>query len=208
MLASIFILGVAAVTKRAPNFLVILSDDQGFGDVSHNCDNSTGIPMCPHTPHLDSLATSPNTALFNRFYAAAGVCSPTRASLLTGRTNDRDCINFALDCADEDPAPNCAMGKTGALPWEEFTIAKAAKQSKLGDYATVFLGKWHLGDLWDKNLPDQNKRWPVSNPGHAGYDEWISTQAEASNSMPNWYTSPAQTKTVRLLPLSTIPSTV
>jgi arylsulfatase A-like enzyme len=79
------------------------------------------------------------------------------------------------------------MGKNGALPWTEFTVAKAAKASKLGDYATIFLGKWHLGDLWNKRLPGQHNLpgATVSSPGNAGFDEWLSTQAEASNSMPN-----------------------
>jgi hypothetical protein len=89
---------------------------------------------------LDSLALSENTALFSRFYAAAGVCSPTRAAYLTGRTNERDCIHFALNCDSENPAPGCSQGK--GLPWSEFTTAKAAKKSKLGDYATIMLGKY------------------------------------------------------------------
>jgi hypothetical protein len=49
-----------------------------WGDNSYNCENSTG--MCANTPNLDALASSPHTALFHRFYSAAGVCSPTRYS--------------------------------------------------------------------------------------------------------------------------------
>ena len=78
------------------------------------------------------------------------------------------------------------MGRLGGLPHTEFTIAKAAKKSTLGDYATIQLGKWHLGDLWDKKLPGMSpEKFSVSNPGHAGFDEWLTTQAEASNSDPN-----------------------
>ena len=51
---------------------------QGFGDSSYNCENSTG--MCAQTPNLDALALSDSSALFSRFYSAAGVCSPTRAA--------------------------------------------------------------------------------------------------------------------------------
>lgn len=103
--------------------LHVTQDDQGFGDSSYNCQNSSG--MCARTPNLDALALSPHSALFSRFYAAAGVCSPTRAAYLTGRTNERDCIHFALNCDSEDPADGCSQGK--GLPWSEFTTAKAAK---------------------------------------------------------------------------------
>lgn len=120
-----------------PNIITILTDDQGFGDSSYNCENSTG--MCAHTPNLDALALSQNSALFSRFYSAAGVCSPTRAAYLTGRTNERDCIHFALNCDSENPADNCSQGV--GLPWSEFTTAKAAKASKLGDYNTIMIGK-------------------------------------------------------------------
>jgi arylsulfatase A-like enzyme len=154
------------INPTAPNILVILSDDQGWGDIEYNCDNSTG--MCAHTPNLHKLAMGDRSAYFHRFYAAAAVCSPTRAAILTGRTNDRDCIHNALPCDNENPAPTCAQGAGGALPTSEFTVAKAAKASPLGDYATIQLGKWHLGDIWDKKIPGMNKKWPVSSPGGAG----------------------------------------
>eukprot|EP00040_Diaphanoeca_grandis_P039447 m.259066 g.259066 ORF g.259066 m.259066 type:complete len:628 (-) comp37543_c0_seq1:99-1982(-) len=166
--------------KKAPHIITILTDDQGFGDSSYNCENSTG--MCANTPNLDSLALSSNTALFSRFYSAAGVCSPTRAAYLTGRTNERDCIHFALNCDSENPADGCCQGK--GLPWSEFTTAKAAKKSTLGDYATIMIGKWHLGDLWPKtNLKCYEGNY--SSPTQHGFDDWMLTQAEASNSMPN-----------------------
>ena len=174
---------VAAVP--APNILILLTDDQGWGDNQYNCDNSTN--MCPHTPNLAEFAQSPNSALFHRFYSAASVCSPTRSAILTGRTNNRVCIDSALPCCSENPAPSCSMGgHVRGLPHTEFTAAKAAKASKLGDYATIHLGKWHLGDLWDKKLPGMSPdKWSVSSPGDQGFDEWMTTQAEASNSMTN-----------------------
>jgi len=114
---------------------------------------------------------------------------------LTGRTNNRDCIDTALPCDNEDPAPTCSMGRYGGLPHTEFTFAKAAKKSKLGDYATIHLGKWHLGDLWDKRLPGMSpEKFSVSNPGHAGFDEWLTTQAEASNSDQNCGCFPVEHK--------------
>ena len=173
-----------SASKVAPNILVILTDDQGWGDLDYNCDNSTA--MCATTPNLRSLATSPGSTYFHRFYAAAGVCSPTRASILTGRTHQRDCINFALSCCQEDPAATCAAGNTGALPTNEFTISDAAHASKLGDYKTIQMGKWHLGDFWDKKLPGMNKMYPVANPITSGhFDTWFTTEAEVSSSKPN-----------------------
>ena len=73
----------------------------------------------------------------------------------------RDCINFALSCCQEDPAATCAAGNQGTLPNSEFTFADAAKASPLGKYAVLHVGKWHLGDLWDKKLPGMNKKWSV-----------------------------------------------
>jgi arylsulfatase A-like enzyme len=178
------VFATAAAGTVAPNILVILTDDQGWGDLDYNCDNSTA--MCATTPNLRALATSPGSTYFHRFYAAAGVCSPTRASILTGRTHQRDCINFALSCCQEDPAATCAAGNTGALPTNEFTISDAAHASKLGDYQTIQMGKWHLGDFWDKKIPGMNKQYPVANPITSGhFDTWFTTEAEVSSSRPN-----------------------
>ena len=62
---------VQASASDAPNVLVILSDDQGWGDVEYNCDNSTGY--CANTPNLHELATEPGSAYFHRFYAAGAL---------------------------------------------------------------------------------------------------------------------------------------
>lgn len=98
----------------------------------------TPTGLCASTPNIDALATSPHSAIFHRFYSAAGVCSPTRAALLTGRTNQRDCIWSALTCDSENPAPGCSMGTDGSLPWSEFTTAKAAHKAGL---TTIHIGK-------------------------------------------------------------------
>ena len=171
-----------AATPAAPNIITILTDDQGFGDTGYNCENPVGGKvMCPRTPNLDAFAQGPSSAIFSRFYSAAGVCSPTRASYLTGRTNERSCIYSALTCDSENPADGCSQGK--GLPWSEFTTAKAAKKSPKGDYATTMIGKWHLGDLWAKDIPSYKGNY--SSATQAGFDDWILTQAEASNSMTN-----------------------
>ena len=146
MLNFVALATASAATDAPPNILILLTDDQGWGDNEYNCDNSTCAAnagqCCAHTPNIHAFAKDPHTALLHRFYAAASVCSPTRAAYLTGRTNNRDCIDSALPCCQENVADTCSQGKNGGLPWEEFTIAKAAKKSKLGKYGTIQLGKW------------------------------------------------------------------
>jgi hypothetical protein len=72
---------------------------------------------------------------------------------MTGRTHQRDCINFALSCCQEDPAPTCAAGNKGTLPTSEFTFADAAKASPLGDYITIHVGQWRA----DRSLSNAPK---------------------------------------------------
>lgn len=97
--------------------------------------------VCPRTPNIDHLANGPNGVLFNRFYAGAGVCSPTRASVLTGRNNYRGCVASALPCDHmATGAANCSQGP--GLSQNEFTIAKAATKAGL---QSIHIGKWREG---------------------------------------------------------------
>jgi hypothetical protein len=73
---SIFLVLEVFSTSR-PNIILVMSDDHGYGDCGF-----TGHPFV-QTPHLDNMAKS--GVVFNRFYSSAPVCSPTRASVLTGR---------------------------------------------------------------------------------------------------------------------------
>ncbi|MBX3485526.1 sulfatase [Phenylobacterium sp.] len=110
---------------RQPNFIVILADDLGYGDVG--CNDSTHI----RTPNIDRLAAE--GARFTDFYASANVCTPSRAGLLTGRYAIRSGLaHEVLQPAD-----------TKGLPLSEVTIPKALKP----DYATALFGKWHLGHV-------------------------------------------------------------
>lgn len=108
-----------------PNVIVILTDDQGAVDAG--CYGAKDLA----TPAIDALAA--RGVRFTQFYAAAPVCSPSRAGLLTGR--------YPLRCGVPD---NCASqrGKPGALPAGEVTIAETFKAA---GYATAHVGKWHLG---------------------------------------------------------------
>ncbi len=115
----------AAENSTRPNFVLVMADDQGWGDVAYN-----GHPVL-QTPVLDEMA---RTGLrFDNFYAACPVCSPTRGSVLTGRHPNRfGCFSW---------------GHT--LRPQEITIAEALQ--KVG-YATGHFGKWHLGSV-RKNSP-------------------------------------------------------
>ena len=111
-----------------PNIILVMSDDQGWGDTDYN-----GHPLLKK-PHLDRMAGE--GIRFNRFYSAAPVCSPTRGSCLTGRHPYRYGIFGA---------------NVGHMPKKEITLAEALKPM---GYTTGHFGKWHLGtfDEGDKRL--------------------------------------------------------
>jgi arylsulfatase A-like enzyme len=136
-----------------PNVILIMADDLGWGDVGFN-GNEKII-----TPHLDKMAES--GIRFTNFYAAAPLCSPTRASVLTGRSPFRQGI-FAAH--------------TGAMRPAEKTIAEVLKKE---GYSTGFFGKWHLG--WVE--PDKvETRGSYSPPWHHGFDEVFATKS----AVPTW----------------------
>ena len=107
-----------------PNVIIIFTDDQGAADAG--CYGSEDIK----TPAIDAIAK--RGVRFTQFYAAAPVCSPSRASLLTGRYPERAGVpdNIGSD-----------MGTPG-MPGGQATIAEMLKRA---GYATAHIGKWHLG---------------------------------------------------------------
>jgi len=124
--------------ENPPNIILCMADDQGWGDMGYY-----GHPFVK-TPNFDAME---KVALrFDRFYSSSPVCSPTRASVLTGRHPNR----------------------TGVLNYgwpmrpQENTIAEALR--KIG-YTTGHFGKWHVGSA-QKNSP--------VNPSAFGFDEWLS----------------------------------
>src|SRR5688572_5117886 len=111
--------------ERKPNIVLIVTDDQGWGDVG--CYGAKEL----ETPNLDALAKS--GVRFTQFYAAAPLCSPSRAAILTGRYPQR--IGLTGNAASQ-------RGKEGGLPASEVTMAEMFKAA---GYATGHFGKWHLG---------------------------------------------------------------
>ncbi|MFK7921168.1 MAG: sulfatase-like hydrolase/transferase [Bacteroidia bacterium] len=142
---------------KSPNIILIMTDDQGWFDTGFN--GNTEIK----TPWLDSLATS--GIIFDRFYAASAVCSPTRASLITGRNPLRMNIPYA---------------NSGHMLAEEITIAEILKKEK---YATAHFGKWHLGTL-TKSVVDANRGGrdkfsaEYTIPTEHGYDSFFCTESK------------------------------
>lgn len=129
-LALLLLTALAVQASARPNVIVIMTDDQGYGDFG-----VTGNPILD-TPNLDAFAGQ--SLSFDRFYVSP-VCTPTRASLMTGRYHHR---TGALDTWRGG-----AMMRPG-----EITLAEALRA---GGYATGIFGKWHLGDCYPMRAMDQ-----------------------------------------------------
>ena len=115
-----------APAKRPPNFIVVLCDDLGYGDVSIY--GPGGLP----TPNLERMAREGVVA--TDYYAPANLCCPSRAGRLTGRDPLRTGLGYEVIMQQDDRG----------LPLSEVTIGKALKPA---GYATALFGKWHLGHL-------------------------------------------------------------
>ena len=129
-------------TKK-PNVIFILVDDLGWNDLGYSGSNFY------ESPNIDSL--SKDSYEFLTAYAASSVCSPTRASIMTGKHPAR--VNITDWIPGFDPKNRPLLGPTdlNQLPLEEITIAEKLKES---GYKTFYSGKWHLGS--EGFYPEQN----------------------------------------------------
>jgi len=132
--------------SRPPNFIVIFADDLGYGDLS--CYGNPTIL----TPNLDRMAAE--GMRFTQFYVGAGICTPSRSALLTGRLAIRTGIHAGARGTPSVFGIHSASG----LPLKEITIAEMLKTR---GYATGIIGKWHLGHL------------PQFLPRKQGFDYWF-----------------------------------
>lgn len=138
-----------------PNVLIILTDDQGWGDIkSHGNDTL-------ETPNLDKLASQ--SYRFNRFYVSP-VCAPTRASLLTGRYHLRTGVHGVT-------------GRREIMRNSEFSIAEVFSEH---EYNTSYFGKWHNGAQYPHNPQGQGfKHFFGFCAGH--WNNYFSSQLEFNN---------------------------
>ena len=142
---------------QRPNIVLVMADDMGWGDSGYN-----GSTLAK-TPNLDAMAQA--GTVFNRFYSAAPVCSPTRGSMLTGRHPFRYGIYYA---------------NVGHLPTSEITLAELLKEQ---GYRTGFFGKWHLGILTTTEKDANRGGRPqfaheYSPPWQHGFDRVFATESK------------------------------
>lgn len=143
-----FSLASLCAVDRPPNVILFVVDDLGWKDLG--CQSSDYY----QTPNIDRLAA--RGVRFTDAYAACAVCSPTRASILTGKYPARLMLTQWLPAGRWDPDKNkMREGRfLRQLPLEEITLAEALRPS----HATFHVGKWHLGGM------------PFSYPEHHGFD--------------------------------------
>lgn len=145
LIALSLFLSTAALAAETPHIILVMADDQGWGQTSYN-----GHPDLK-TPHLDEMAA--NGLRFDRFYAGASNCSPSRATVLTGRTNDRTGV----------------QNHGFPMRLQEKTLPQALQKA---GYATGHFGKWHLNGLRGPGVPilaDDSHT-----PGAFGFEHWLS----------------------------------
>jgi len=143
--ALVLVVSTHTLFAAKPNVVLVMADDQGWGQTGYN-----NHPILK-TPHLDAMAA--NGLRFQRFYAGGPVCSPTRATVLTGRTHDRTGV----------------FDHGYALRKQEKTLGQAMKNA---GYATGHFGKWHLNGLRGPGAPILKN--DTHHPGAFGFDEWLS----------------------------------
>ncbi len=135
-----------------PNLIIILTDDQGWGDVGFN--GCTDI----RTPHLDALAAS--GVVFSQGYVSHPYCSPSRAGLLTGKYQQQ----FGHE--NNPGYPEFEDQTPDGLPLNETLLSDILKEN---GYATAAIGKWHLGD--------SPEYWPTER----GFDHWYGFSGGGNN---------------------------
>ncbi|MGB0369933.1 MAG: sulfatase-like hydrolase/transferase [Opitutales bacterium] len=150
----------AQASSTRPNIILVMADDMGYGDPSYVSQDVNLPNGSPHpdrgwisTPNSDAMAA--NGLRFDRFYSASGVCSPTRASCLTGRNPFRVGVTGA--------------GK-GKLGIDETPLSEILSEH---GYTTGHFGKWHLGKMSQIREDGTNSGKPPSEfsaPWQHGYD--------------------------------------
>ena len=137
--------GAACHAGELPHIILVMADDMGWGQTGYR-----NHPVLK-TPNLDAMAAG--GLRFQRFYSGGPVCSPTRASVLTGRTHDRAGV----------------LTHGYALRIQEQTIPQVLREA---GYVTGHFGKWHLNGYRGPGAPILAN--DPRHPGRFGFDEWVS----------------------------------
>ncbi len=135
--------------EKAPNVVIVLIDDVGFGGPS-----TFGGPI--QTPNLDRLAAA--GLRYNNFHTTA-LCSPTRAALKSGRNHHTANTGSIMETSTGFP------GNTGQVP---NSVAPLAEMLRLNGYSTGAFGKWHETAAWETSVSGPFDRWPT----HQGFDKF------------------------------------
>jgi arylsulfatase A-like enzyme len=140
VLASILVIQGGTSEAKKPNVVIVITDDQGYGDLSCH-----GNPVLK-TPNLDKLHEQ---SVRLKDYHVAPTCSPTRAALITGHWTNRTGVWHTI------------MGRS-MLRANEVTIGQIFKDS---GYQTAMIGKWHLGDNYPYRPEDRGFTWTYRHGG-------------------------------------------
>jgi len=135
--------------KGAPNVLLVLLDDLGFAGTS-----SFGGPVT--TPTFEQIANE--GVRYNNFHTNA-LCSPTRASIKSGRNHHVNNMGGIIEMGTQFP------GNTGQIP---NSVAPVAEMLRLNGYATAAFGKWHETAAWEASMAGPFDRWPT----RQGFDKF------------------------------------
>ncbi|MDB4345734.1 sulfatase-like hydrolase/transferase [bacterium] len=152
--SALFLVLAVNAEKPKPNFVIIVADDMGWGD------SGTYGHELIQTPNMDKLASEGVKLM--ECYSAAGVCSPSRSAILTGRTPYRNGVYRHLSGNGQ-----------AHLRASEITYPKLLKEA---GYETCHVGKWHLLSKQQFNNPE------LPQPNDHGYDHWMATH---NNAAPN-----------------------
>ena len=153
-----------------PSFLFILADDIGWADFRYN--NGTAV-----TPRISEWVATGGTVTMQDFHSGGTVCSPTRATVLTGRNHFRDCVHYVYGCSD---MTECVPDFEFA-PQRTYTIGDAVRAANRG-YKSWFGGKWHLGSFYNDSEAFGGR---TSSPIWHGFDHMNATVEVAPTATTN-----------------------